>query len=177
MTGRPDTNHRSRGWSPALVCEVRFAEWTDEGLMRQPVFLGLREDLDPGGGHQGNPGGGPAGRAGRPEEPQQAAPSSEKEGASSSSMTPGSIYEPRQSVLARRRLHEGRRDRLLPHDCPLILPYLKDRPESLHRHPNGMTGEAFFQKNVEQPVPDWVKTVRIRSESEERDIALPPLPG
>jgi bifunctional non-homologous end joining protein LigD len=29
---------------PALVAQVRFAEWTQEGLLRQPVFLGLRQD-------------------------------------------------------------------------------------------------------------------------------------
>jgi bifunctional non-homologous end joining protein LigD len=33
--------------SPELVCEVRFTEWTDEGYLRQPAFLGLREDKDP----------------------------------------------------------------------------------------------------------------------------------
>ena len=32
---------------PDLVCQVRFAEWTDEDLLRQPVFLGLRRDKDP----------------------------------------------------------------------------------------------------------------------------------
>jgi len=32
---------------PELVCEVRFAEWTEEGLLRQPVFLGLRADKSP----------------------------------------------------------------------------------------------------------------------------------
>jgi bifunctional non-homologous end joining protein LigD len=29
---------------PRLVCEIRFAEWTRDGHLRQPVFLGLRED-------------------------------------------------------------------------------------------------------------------------------------
>lgn len=29
---------------PTLVCQVKFAEWTSEGKLRQPVFLGLRED-------------------------------------------------------------------------------------------------------------------------------------
>jgi len=29
---------------PELVAQIRFAEWTDEGLLRQPVFLGLRKD-------------------------------------------------------------------------------------------------------------------------------------
>jgi bifunctional non-homologous end joining protein LigD len=32
---------------PLLVCQVRFAEWTRDGKLRQPVFLGLREDKDP----------------------------------------------------------------------------------------------------------------------------------
>lgn len=31
---------------PALVCQVRFAEWTQDGKLRQPAFLGLREDKD-----------------------------------------------------------------------------------------------------------------------------------
>jgi bifunctional non-homologous end joining protein LigD len=43
-----------------------------------------------------------------------------------------------------------------------ILPYLHDRPQSLNRHPNGITGKNFFQKNVsKQPPPDWVETVEI----------------
>jgi bifunctional non-homologous end joining protein LigD len=29
---------------PKLVCQVRFTEWTDDGNLRHPVFLGLRED-------------------------------------------------------------------------------------------------------------------------------------
>jgi bifunctional non-homologous end joining protein LigD len=33
--------------SPDLVCEVRFTEWTDEGYLRHPAFMGLREDKDP----------------------------------------------------------------------------------------------------------------------------------
>jgi len=29
---------------PHLVCQVKFSEWTRDGKLRQPVFLGLRED-------------------------------------------------------------------------------------------------------------------------------------
>jgi len=32
---------------PKLVCQVRFAEWTRDGHLRQPAYLGLREDKDP----------------------------------------------------------------------------------------------------------------------------------
>lgn len=45
-----------------------------------------------------------------------------------------------------------------------ILPHLKDRPESLHRHPNGINGKSFFQKDVRDLPPQWVKTKRIRHE-------------
>src|SRR6266576_1195566 len=45
----------------------------------------------------------------------------------------------------------------------VILPYLRDRPESLNRHPNGIAGKSFFQKNVgKQPPPKWVETISIK---------------
>lgn len=44
-----------------------------------------------------------------------------------------------------------------------ILPYLKDRPESLNRHPDGIKGESFFQKNITQKIPDSAKTIPIKS--------------
>ena len=33
--------------NPKFVCQVKFAEWTRDGKLRQPVFLGLRQDKDP----------------------------------------------------------------------------------------------------------------------------------
>ena len=50
-----------------------------------------------------------------------------------------------------------------------ILPHLKDRPESLNRHPNGINEENFFQKNVEKH-PSWVRTEPIFSEHNGKDI-------
>ena len=41
--------------------------------------------------------------------------------------------------------------------APYILPYLKDRPQSLNRFPNGIAGESFYQKDVTATAPDWVK--------------------
>src|SRR5262245_59401083 len=55
--------------------------------------------------------------------------------------------------------------------APVILPYLRDRPESLRRHPNGITGQFFFQKDFsKQPPPDFVETVPITSESDSETI-------
>jgi bifunctional non-homologous end joining protein LigD len=51
------------------------------------------------------------------------------------------------------------------------LPYLRDRPESLHRHPNGITGQSFFQKDMStQPPPPWIRTIEIDSDSPEKPI-------
>jgi len=41
--------------------------------------------------------------------------------------------------------------------APYILPYMKDRPQTLIRYPNGIEGESFYQKDVTGKVPDWVK--------------------
>ncbi len=42
--------------------------------------------------------------------------------------------------------------------APFILPYLKNRPQSLNRFPNGIKGKSFYQKNVTGKVPGWVET-------------------
>ncbi len=41
--------------------------------------------------------------------------------------------------------------------APYILPYLKDRPQSLNRFPNGIDGKSFYQKDVTTTAPEWVK--------------------
>jgi bifunctional non-homologous end joining protein LigD len=51
------------------------------------------------------------------------------------------------------------------------LPYLKDRPQSMNRFPNGINGQSFYQKNVEKDkIPSWLKTFEVYSESSERNI-------
>jgi bifunctional non-homologous end joining protein LigD len=44
---RPVTNERPQWVRPELVAQVRFSEWTVEGLLRHPVYLGMRDDIDP----------------------------------------------------------------------------------------------------------------------------------
>ena len=39
-----------------------------------------------------------------------------------------------------------------------ILPYLKDRPQSLNRFPGGIHGKSFYQKDVKGKAPEWAKT-------------------
>src|ERR1700693_5198895 len=53
----------------------------------------------------------------------------------------------------------------------VILPYLRNRPMVLNRHPNGIKGASFFQKNVDpRHLPSFVKTVTIRAKSTGRNV-------
>ena len=52
--------------------------------------------------------------------------------------------------------------------APYIFPYLKNRPQSLNRYPNGINGKSFYQKDVTGKVPDWIKTFPYHS-SEDGD--------
>jgi bifunctional non-homologous end joining protein LigD len=58
--------------------------------------------------------------------------------------------------------------------APFILPYLKDRPQSLNRRPNGINGPGFYQKNVSGKVPDWIETFPYQTaeEKEEKEFLV-----
>jgi len=160
---KPKVNAPVQWVEPKLVCEVRFQEWTADGRMRQPIFLGLREDK-------------PA-RSVRRETPQpvHSDDTSPKNGRTSRNAThekksPGDVkptltnldkvYWPKEGYT-KGDVIDYYRDVV-----PIIIPYLRDRPMSLHRHPDGIEGESFFQKDVSRhPPPSWVKTTPILSES------------
>lgn len=54
--------------------------------------------------------------------------------------------------------------------APYILPYLKNRPLSLKRNPNGINDEGFYHKDAGDIAPSWIKTANIYSESSHKTI-------
>ncbi|MBC7829121.1 MAG: DNA ligase D [Chitinophagaceae bacterium] len=50
---------------------------------------------------------------------------------------------------------------------PYMLPYMKDRPQSLNRHPDGIGGESFYQKNVAGKVDNWITTHHYKNTTHE----------
>jgi bifunctional non-homologous end joining protein LigD len=52
--------------------------------------------------------------------------------------------------------------------APYMLPYMKDRPQTLNRFPNGIYGESFYQKDVTGKVPSWIQTHQYFSEGDQR---------
>jgi len=51
-----------------------------------------------------------------------------------------------------------------------LLPYLKDRPQSLKRNPNGILDKGFFHKDAGDKAPEWVEHVKLFSESAKKDV-------
>jgi bifunctional non-homologous end joining protein LigD len=147
----PPTNRPVTWVKPRLVCEVKFAEWTSEGLMRQPVFLGLREDK--------------AAREVVREEPAKAAAPVPPKVRTRAELTHlDKVFWPDEGFT------KGDVVAYYARMAGPILPYLKGRPQALNRHPDGIAGESFFQKNLSQAPPSWVRTVEVASEGKGQAI-------
>jgi bifunctional non-homologous end joining protein LigD len=54
--------------------------------------------------------------------------------------------------------------------APVLVPHLKNKPLTLKRYPNGVDSLPFFEKNATKHRPEWVKTVPIWSEGNQRDV-------
>lgn len=139
---------------PSLICEVEFGEWTSDGHMRQPIFLGMRSDKPAGEVKKETPA--------DPETNTNARPSKLKDKLQFSHLDkiffPKANYSKGDLVDYYRSVAE------------LMMPYIKDRPHSLLRQPNGIAGESFFQKDMNHMPPAWIKTEPIFSQSNNKDI-------
>ena len=52
--------------------------------------------------------------------------------------------------------------------APVLLPHLQDRPLTMKRYPNGVSGQFFYEKNCPKHRPDWVQTAKVWSEGNNR---------
>ena len=157
-----------------MVVEVKFAEWTQDGRLRAPVFLRVRDDKLTVSAHPAKvtetktdpP---PKARTKNMKEKndileqldsQKNSLTFEIEGHNVSLSNLDKELWPEttgQKALTKRDLIK-----YLVKVSPYLLPHLKDRPMSLSRYPNGINGEHFFQKHY-HPVPEYVETVLLSS--------------
>jgi bifunctional non-homologous end joining protein LigD len=175
---RPATNAKVHWVKPELVCEVKFREWTEDGVLRFPIFLGLGEDKPArevrreGAGAAPSPDETQKPLSGGRQPPERAtgqgahAPRSETPAPPSLKLTNlNKVYWPDDGIT------KGDLIAYYREIAPVILPYLRDRPESLNRHPNGITAANFFQKDMrKQPPPDWIQTATLPSDSDKKAI-------
>ena len=154
----PNLKGRKANWiKPELVCEVSFSEWTKAGRMRHPVFKGLREDKSSKDIHNEE-------LPGNEQDKSDNSNVLEVDGNKVKVTNLDKVYWPDSGL---------RKYDLIDYYIKVsdyILPYLKDRPQNLHRHPNGIEKEGFYQKDNEGLHEDWLETIRIHSKSADRDI-------
>lgn len=148
---------------PQLVCEIKFTEFTKEGILRHPVFLRLRDDKNVSeiNVHPEMK----TIKKGKKNDAQNESKKIFSFGRNKVEITnPHKIYFPEEHVS------KGDVADYYQSMQQIILPYLKNRPESLLRHPNGIAEESFFQKDAGGNAPSFVKTKDLFSESTHKDI-------
>lgn len=159
----PYTNGKPTWIKPQLVAEIKFDNWTNEKILRAPIFQRFREDKSP----------------------EECTVQGERhleevvvqgEGAAASTtLTINS--QPNLLLNSFSNLDKVFWDKTSEHPQLIkkdlieyydkvsnyILPHLKDRPLSLSRYPDGIKGKFFYHKNWNQARPDYVKTVKVYS--------------
>lgn len=144
---------------PKLVCEIEYLEITPQKMLRHPIFVGLR-DKDPKDVNLETP----------DEKPKRIL-----EGKNSKENL--LMIDKKEVKITNLDKIYWPKDKYTKEDlinyyikiADTILPYLKDRPLSLNRHPNGIYGESFYQKDIRHE-PEWIKTVDIYSEGSNRSV-------
>jgi bifunctional non-homologous end joining protein LigD len=154
----------SRWVKPELVAEVRYKEVTDDGLLRQPVFLRFRDDkkseeciLES------------VPSVARSEPVIELEPSPLRSAPRSAGMeikftNLAKVFWPDEGYT------KGDLIEFYRAVSPWMLPYLTERPLVLTRYPDGINGKSFFQKDAPQYAQDFVRTVTIWSEDSQREL-------
>jgi len=180
---RPNPPKAKAVWlKPKLVCEVSYTEMTPDGVMRHPSFEGMRADKPatqvilekqtPVKKLVKNSKERSAVAKPAKHEPKTFLnPSEETQvrkigGHELSFNNLGKLYWPKEKISKRGMLN------YYYQVAGYMLPYLKDRPQSLNRFPNGIEGKSFYQKDVTGKVPGWVKQYPYVSEGEKKNFML-----
>ena len=155
---------KDHAWvEPELVAEVRYREWTEDDLLRHPVFLRFRDDKPPRECVHPALEAGAADEDGREEviaevvperapEPEVAFTNLDKLFWPDEGYTKGDLVDYYRAV------------------ADWMVPYMADRPIVLTRYPDGIDGKNFFQKDAPEWAPEWVRTETIWSEDGGRDL-------
>jgi len=179
---KPDLNAPTTWVEPEVVAEVQFHSWTEDGRLRAPVFLRLRDDIDPQTVEK--KGSGPFSA-----EPEKRVltpfPSGEIDDvarqleAKKTTMTLAigphrlkltnldRVYWPEDKALGQPALTKRDLLRYFAQVSPYILPHLADRPLTMIRMPEGIHGQRFFQKHWDQAKPAFARTITVFSESKD----------
>jgi bifunctional non-homologous end joining protein LigD len=191
---RPRTNERPHWVRPKLVAQIKFTEWTSDGKLRHPVYLGLRDDKKPEDVRRervsrvrGRPTRSVSENSehapGSPASPAQTPGARADHGTSAlldqlkvieSSRHDGIVLLPDGDRLTVSNLHKvfwpgqkltkGDLLRYYVQAAPFILPAVHDRPLVMKRFPNGIAGQPFYQHRAPEAVPPGVRVEHVHGD-------------
>jgi bifunctional non-homologous end joining protein LigD len=187
---RPRTNERPHWVKPVLVAQIKFTEWTADGKLRHPVYLGLRDDKKPedivrepdGRLHRASRRG-PAPSSGRGKESVRSAGSTqpllERLHELEQARRDGVLDLPGEGQLSVTNLHKvfwpkqkytkGDLFRYYVEVADALLPAVADRPLVMKRFPHGVGGPPFYQHRV-QDVPPGIRVETVSVEETRQQI-------
>ncbi|PWT97060.1 MAG: DNA ligase D [Bacteroidetes bacterium] len=167
---RPNPPRSKVTWvKPKLVCEVSYTEITRDGIMRHPSFEGMRIDKNANEVHT-EKAKSTKEIVGKENEVENKFTRPVTNKSKSTLLNPSEesqvkninghnihftnlskVYWPKEKYTKRDMLN------YYYQVAEYILPYLKNRPQSLNRYPNGINGKSFYQKDITNKAPDWIK--------------------
>ena len=193
---RPRTNQRPHWTKPVLVAQLKFTEWTDEGLLRHPIYLGMRDDIEPASVrrerkltlHAGSV------REGQEERKKGKGKREKEKGKESTGAAQGlrellaqleeiergpnsgtlnlpgglalEVSNLRKVFWPKLKITKGALMRYYVRVSPFILPVVNDRPLIMKRFPNGIDGQAFYQQRAPDKPPAGVNIATIAGDKE-----------
>ena len=178
---KPKTNERAHWVKPTVVAQIKFTEWTTDGKLRHPVYLGLRDDKKPQDVTREKQRRLHGAKAPGAVTRGTAAPSTRTLAAGT--VAPGTIVEQLRVLEDRRqdgvidlpggeslkvtnlhkpfwpalKLTKGDLLRYYAEVSPLVLPAVADRPLVMKRFPDGVGKQPFYQHRASE-VPPGVRT-------------------
>ena len=180
---RPNPPKATATWlRPQLICEVSYAEMTGDGVMRHPSFEGMRNDknaktivlekeadteklIKPAQSNK------KAIAIARPVKGERKTLLNPSEETQVKKINGHDLKFTNLSKIFWPDVKGTKRDMLNYYYqvAPIMLPYLKDRPMSLNRYPNGINGKSFYQKDMTGKIPDWIETYLYHSSADDRE--------
>jgi bifunctional non-homologous end joining protein LigD len=168
FTEKPEINAPTTWVEPRVAVEVKFQGWTGDGSLRAPVFLRLRDDVDPKAvtrRAEASPG--------ERSEIEEVLMQLENSKAGGTISVDGHaiklthldrVYWPADPALKQPALTKRDLLRYLAQVSPFMLPHLAERPLTMIRMPDGIQGQRFYQKHWPQERPAYAQTITVFSD-------------
>jgi bifunctional non-homologous end joining protein LigD len=194
---KPDTNERPHWVEPKYIAEIKFNEWTAGGHLRQPIFLGLREDKAPTDVRREPPAlGSRQSVLGSTSSAKKRTRAVRREPRTESRGHKAVIDQLRENATAANptieidkgtkleltnlgkvffpvpKITKGRLLEFYAEISPYLLPALDGRPLVLKRYPNGIGSEAFYQQKAPDKVPPGIRVEEVADDGIETQRRL-----